>query len=519
MIIYVDRGDRRYNLDDSRSYNYRLQGRPTTSRDAYISENTTAAYTSDYTPEYNYPTNMWAYDDDGGRGRRTRDLPRSSAGPSSRSAANYYYDDAYDRPAYSSSRYQDSQPQRSSHHDRHRRKSVPVADLGEPSKSASSRHANVIASDDGSEFYRRATRDPYAYPERSSRHDSEQKTSDRDRKFREKRGSWEEDEMKNHRRAKSYSPKRAAREAEEEADPYGRTTSSKKSSRTPQQYYEQDPYSTDYAAKTRGRDAGGYDYTSAGMPAPPMGGTAAEEEKPSKHSRRKHHSSSNPYEDDNAATAAGYGAAGAAGAYAAAEEKPSRHRSHHSSKAARGDPVDPYATSSSRGRHRGVAAEDYEDPYGSRSAPPPSRKHRQSMPPRTRSRYGEEDPYGGAAGGDYDGANDPYYSTAPPRRRAASVNHGGAGYHGDRYASDRERPRGGQSYYDDDYRYGGRGSPGSGGSPSGAAGGGPSSKKQKGKQWQKQAGKLFMTHAVPVIKKEAVPFLTKAAQAYFEQKR
>lgn len=458
---------------------------------------------------------MWAYDDDLGRGRRTREPPRTSTRPS-RSAA-YYYDDAYDRPAYSSSRYQQSEPVSS--HDRHRRKSGPSANPGDELKS--SRHANVIASDDGSDFYRRATRDPYAYPERASRHDVEQKTSDRSKKFRQKRGTWEADESQNLRRAKSHSPRRAAREVEtsrnpspptatksawgDEVDPYGRT--SNKKSRAAPQYNDPEPYATDYG-KSWGRDAGGYDYTSAGMPRPPMGTAAPAEDKPSKHSRRsgreKHHTS-NPYEDDPYA-AAGYDR-GATSTFAD-DEKPSR-RSHHSSKAAR-EEVDPYS-SQSRGRHRSVpfGAEDYEDPYA-RSAPPPRAQHRQSMPPRTRSRYGE-DP--GPDGGDYE---DPYYSSAS-RRRAASVNHGAYYGSADRYARD-PRERRNPQYYDDD-RYGRSSSGGSGGSPADAAGGSSSSKKQKGKQWQKQAGKLFMTHAVPVIKKEAVPFLTKAAQAYFDQKR
>lgn len=478
---------------------------------------------------------MWAYEEDG-RGRRTRDLPRSSAGPS-RSAA-YYYDDAYDRPTYSSSRYQqpDSQPQSSSY-DRHRRKSVPAADLGDPK---SSRRANVVASDDGSDYYRRTTRDPYAYPERASRHDVEHKTSDKSKKFREKRGTWEEDESQNLRRAKSYSPKRAAREAEAAQNPtaksawaddteaYGRTTDKK--SRAAQQYYDADPYAADYG-KSRDRHAGAYEYTSAGMPRPPMGAAASAapaEEKHSKHSRRsgreKQYHTSSPYDDDYAT--AGYDRS-AAGAYAV-DEKPSR-RSHHSSKAredvdekpsrrshhsskARED-VDPYATQP-RGRHRGAppaaeAADAYEDPYG-RSAPPPRAKHRQSMPPRTRSRYENIDADDGLSGGYEDS---PYHNAAP-RRRAASVNHGAYYGDADRYASDPGRERRGQ-YYDDD-RYG-RSS--SGGSPGAAAAGGSSANRKKGKQWQKQAGKLFMTHAVPVIKKEAVPFLTKAAQAYFEQKR
>lgn len=462
---------------------------------------------------------MWAYDDDG-RGRRTRDLPRSSAGPS-RPAA-YYYDDAYDRPTYSSSRHHqpDPQPQPSSY-DRHRRKSVAAADLGDPK---SSRRANVIASDDGSDFYRRSTRDPYAYPERTSRHDVEQKTSNRSKKFREKRGTWEADESQNLRRAKSHSPKRAAREVEalrnpspptatsawpDDTDPYGRTSSKK--SRAAQKSYDADPYGAGYE-KPRA-----YDYTSAGMPRPPMGAApsiAPVDEKHSKHSRKsgreKAYHTSSPYDDEYAA--AGYDR-GAAGAYAV-DEKPSR-RSHHSNKAR--DDVDPYATQP-RGRPRGApsvagAADDYDDPYG-RSSHPPRAKHRQSMPPRTRSRYGDT----GADDGSGGGHEDPYYNAAPPRR-AASVNHGAYYGAGDRYASDPGRERRGQ-YYEDD-RYGRSSSGGSPGAPGAAAagGGGLSTNKKKGKQWQKQAGKLFMTHAVPVIKKEAVPFLTKAAQAYFEQKR
>lgn len=415
---------------------------------------------------------MWAYDDDLGRGRRARDLPRSSAAGPSR----YYYDD----PPYSSSspRYQqpDSQPAASSSHRSRRRTSVPPADLPEPtSKSSSSRRANVVASDDGSDFYRRSTRDPFAYPERSSRHDVEAKTSDRSRKFREKRGTYDTDESENWRRAKSHSPRRAAARdvdasrnpspptaksawADNPADAYGRTASSTKKS--------YDPYAAEYAKYK--------DYTAA---APP-------EDKSSKHARRAKYCADDDY------AAAGY------------DDRPPRHRSSKP----RDDPVDPYGTQSHRGRYRGGGPDEYDDPYASRSAPPPRAKHRQSLPPRTRSRY---DGYDEGPEGRRDYGDDSYYNQpAPSRRRAASGSDPGR--------VRRERP---QQYYGDD-RYEARGSPGAGGSPSGAP---PpartSSRKEKSKQWQKQAGNLFMTHAVPVLKKEAVPLLTKAAQAYFENSK
>ncbi|KUI53161.1 hypothetical protein VP1G_00815 [Cytospora mali] len=453
---------------------------------------------------------MWAYDD--GRGRRARDVPSSRQAP-------YYYDDAYDQAAPRSSRaaYEDplSQAQPPSR-DRHRRKSI-HADPDEPRSSR--RHVpagvSVVASDDDPEYrHGRSSRDVYgsSHPERSSRHDAEAKTSDRNRHFRDKRGSWENGEAENLRRAKSYSPRRAAREAEAEPtrgvsphasksgwpeDDYaqgsGHHRSSKKS-KAPKQYYEDDPRAGNTAeqpphGRTWDRASPGYDYppSAADMPRPPMGdqppyksalkSQPAPEEKPSKHSRRREKDYYGSGYDDAPTNGAGYDR----GAYSGVDEPPRRsHRSkRHEDKPGRGD--DAYQPQSQRGRHRSQPPQDdYEeaDPYERVQHRP---RHRQSMPPQARSRY-PDDAYGDN------------YGQAKPPRRASSMNHG-----------DPRR----KQYYEDAY---GR----SGGSGSGSGGSG---KDKKGRKWQKQAGQLFMTHAVPVIKKEAVPFLTKAAQAYIEQQR
>lgn len=386
----------------------------------------------------------------------------------------------------------------------------------------------------------------------------EQKTGDKDRRFREKRGTYETDEAENLRRAKSYSPRRAAREAEAprrvspqapkstwpedeyaaQAGAGGHHRSSKKGSKAPQ-YYEDDPYASYYASQSqaprgskKGGDrgnVGGYDYATTSaeeMPRPPMGehapykssplNNASYAEVPDEKPSSKHHRKRDKdyygsgYDDYGAAPKAagtsydrgGYGAAAAAtAAPTAADDAPpprrSRHSKHHDDRGAGADndygyPPQPQA----RGRHRPQPAGDYgdSDPYD-RAPPPTSRpRHRQSMPPQSRSQY-PEDPY-----------DDPYGQSAAPRRRATSVNYGNQ----DRYGGGGGRDQ----YYDDGYG-GGRG----GGSPSGSSGSKKNGNNKKGKAYAQQAGKLFMTHAVPVIKKEAVPFLTKAAQAYFEQQK
>lgn len=500
---------------------------------------------------------MWAYDD--GRGRRARDIPSSRP-------ANYY-DDAYERAPPRSSRhaYPDPQPKHSSH-DRHRRKSA-LVDPEEPRpRPRRNTHGgvNVVASDDGSAYPYggNSSHDVYgsSYPGRKSRHDVEQKTGDRDRRFREKRGTWETDEAENLRRAKSHSPRRAAREAEAPRrvspkapksawpeDDYAAQAaagshhrSSKKGSKAPpQQYYEEDPYASYYASQappaprggSKKTDRGGYGYAPAAeeMPRPPMGEhapykssplgsypEAAEDKKPSKHQRKRDKDYyGTGYEDYAAAPkgAAGtsYGGYGAAAAAAtAADEAPpprrSRHGKHHDDRVGGGGggmddygyPPQPQA----RGRHRGQpAGGDYgdTDPYD--RAPRP--RHRQSMPPQSRSQYPDDpydDPYGGQG-------------AAAPRRRATSVNYGNQ----DRYGGGDPR-RDQQQYYDDAYG-GGAGGRVASGSPSGSSGSKKNGGNKKSKAYAQQAGKLFMTHAVPVIKKEAVPFLTKAAQAYFEQQK
>ncbi|KAK7731790.1 hypothetical protein SLS53_008611 [Cytospora paraplurivora] len=457
---------------------------------------------------------MWAYDD--GRGRRTRNVP------SSRSAR--YYDDAYERAAPRSSRaaYDDPQaPSQPSPRDRHRRKSI-IADPNEPRSARRSVPAgvNLVASDDEHEYpHTKSSRDAYgsSYPDRTSRHDVESKTSDRDRHFRDKRGNWETGEAHGLRRAKSHSPRRGAREAEagssRNASPHasrsgrpdddyaqaaGHHRSSKKTS-APKQYYEDDPragYTANPPSRSRTRGGGNdeYDYapgrpSAAEMPRPPMGdrnpyesahlaSQPAPDEKPSKPSRRREKDYYGSGYDDVPKNGARYDRGG----YSDAEELPrrSRHSKRDDDKPRRGD-AGYAAPSSQRGRNRSQPAkDDYEDdPYDRVQHRP---RHRQSLPPQPRSRY-PEDPY-----------TENYGKSSQPPRRAASLNHGD--------------PRKSQIHEDGYGRTGGSGS-----------GGSSSRKDKKNKNWQKQAGQMFMTHAVPVIKKEAVPFLTKAAQAYIEQKR
>lgn len=498
---------------------------------------------------------MWAYDD--GRGRRARDIPSSRP-------ANYY-DDAYERAPPRSSRhaYPDPLPKHSSH-DRHRRKSA-LVDPEEPRPRRNTHGGvNVVASDDGSAYPYGgggdgARGDIYgsSYPGRKSRHDVEYKNDDSNRRFREKRGTWETDEAEKLRRAKSYSPKRAAREAEAAPrrvspqapksswpeDEYAAQAaglgsqqhhrSSKKGSKGgAHQYYDEDPYASYYASQAppprgkksdRGGNAAYGDYATPSakdMPPPPMGDHAPykssplnssypeADEKPSKHHRKRDNkdyygTGYNDYAAPKANTSydrGGYGAAAAA-----AEETPprrSRHSKHHDDRGAAAGMDSEYGyPPQARGRHRAAPAGggggDYgdTDPY---DRAPPRPRHRQSMPPQPRSQYPADDPY-----------DDPY-AQAAPRRRATSVNYGRGG--GDRYGGGRDQ------YYDDGYgRGGGSPSGSSGAGAAGAAGGKKGNKKSKA--YAQQAGKLFMTHAVPVIKKEAVPFLTKAAQAYFEQQK
>lgn len=489
---------------------------------------------------------MWAYDD--GRGRRARDIPSSRP-------ANYY-DDAYERAPPRSSRhaYPEPQPKHSSH-DRHRRKSALVdPEEPRPRRNTHGGGVNVVASDDGSGYPyggNNSSRDIYgsSYPGRKSRHDVEHKTGDRDRRFREKRGTYETDEAENLRRAKSHSPRRAAREQEAPRrvspqapksawpeDDYAaqagsgphRHRSKKSSKAPPPQSYEEDPYASYYASQApsqapRGKKADrGYGYTpsAAEMPPPPMGEHAPYkssplnsypemDEKPSKHQRKREKDYyGTGYEDYAAPKAAGTsydrgGGYGAAAAATAADEPPprrSRHSKHHDDRGAAGGGMDEYGyppQAQARGRHRPPPANDYGDADPYERAAPPRPRHRQSMPPQSRSQYPTDDPY-----------DDPYGQggAAPSRRRATSVNYGNQ----DRYGGG---GGGRDQYYDDAY---GRG----GGSPSGSSGAGKGGKSnKKSKAYAKQAGNLFMTHAVPVIKKEAVPFLTKAAQAYFEQQK
>lgn len=434
---------------------------------------------------------MYSYD--ARPSRRSRDVPPSS---SSRYRDTGLYD--YAQPARSSKRYQDPEPISSSY-DRHRRKSVPV-NLDE---GRSSRRANVVASDDG-----RGSRDVYgsAYPERSSRHDAEAKTSDRHRQFREQRRGYETEEAANLKRAKSYSPRRAARELDVPrnaspqapsksawaddgyvaADPYRPSTKKGRG----QEYYGEDPYTRREGARDHGmagKDYLMYGTSPAGMPRPPAGDYAPykssplssagdADEKLHKHRReprgrdKPSHGSAYPeyeaYEPPRRARSA-----------RVAEEKPR---------------YDDYGYGApSRGRDRPPPTRDYEDPYDRTSR---GRQRQSVPPPQSRSRYPEnDDTYG-----------------APPRR-AASMNQG---RHGDYYDDTRSK----KAYADDraGSGSGARTNATAGGTASGAAG---SASRAKQKQWGKQAGKLFMTHAVPVIKQEAVPFLTKAAQAYMEQKK
>lgn len=431
---------------------------------------------------------MYAYDT--APSRRSRDVPPSS---SSRYRDTGLYD--YAQPARSSKRYQDPEPSAPAAYDRHRRKSVPVnVDEGRPS-----RRANVVASDDG-----RGSWDVYgsAYPERSSRHDAETKTSDRNRKFREQRRGYETEEAENLKRAKSYSPRRAAREADlprnaspqapsksawanndaYAADPYRSSTKKGRG----QQYYGEDPYAGRGSSRDQGMGGKDYLYGSspAGMPRPPAGdytsykssplsSAGGSDEKVHKHSReprtreKPSHSAAYPDYDPY--------------------EAPRRTRSARVPNEKPGYDEYGYAAPS-RSRDRPVPSRDYDDPYDRASRS----RQRQSVPPQARSRYPDMD--------------DDY---AAPPRRAASMNQG-------RYA-DYDLPGKQPAYRDERPVPSARTNVNASAAAPGAAG--SASKNGKQKKWGKQAGKLFMTHAVPVIKQEAVPFLTKAAQAYMEQKR
>lgn len=433
---------------------------------------------------------MYAYET--APSRRPRDIPPSS---SHRYRDTGLYD--YAQPARSSKRYQDPEPAAAPAYDRHRRKSVPVnADEGRHS-----RRANVVASDDG-----RGSRDIYgsAYPERSSRHDAEVKTSDRNKQFRERRRGYETEEAENLRRAKSYSPRRAAREAElprnaspqapsksawandkYAADPYRASTKKGRGS----QYYGEDPYAGGRGSREEGMAGKDYAYGSspAAMPRPPAGDYATY--KPSAHSSagdsdekvHKHSRESRGREKPSHGSA-----------YPEYEpyEPPRRTRSTRvpPEEKPRYDDYG-YAAPPRSSKDRPLPTRDYEDPYDRA----PRSRHRQSVPPpQARSRYPDmDDNYG-----------------APPRR-ATSMNHGRYGdYDGvperKAYRDDRPSPSARTNVNAD--------GAGAGGATSSA------NKSNKQKKWGKQAGKLFMTHAVPVIKQEAVPFLTKAAQAYMEGK-
>lgn len=475
---------------------------------------------------------MYAYDS-----RRPRDVPPSS---SNRYRDTGLYDD-YAQPARSSrpSRYQDPEPRAAPpSHDRHRRKSV-SAPQGQDDLRPH-RRANVVASDDG-----RSPRDAYgsAYPERTSRHDVEAKTSERNRQFREQRRGYETEEADKLRRAKSHSPRRAAREemprksspqinskstwADDAygADPYQR--SSAKPARGGQQYYGEDAYGGGRGkARDTGKDYyGGGASSSAAMPRPPAGDYAPYKSSPlssagsaDNNPLPKHHHSSSARDPPPRAAAAkptpSYGTPypDYSNEAAAAASPPRRSRStrvpDHTSKptksAGGGGAYDDYGSGGGGGayaQHRGRdrppptrSAADYDDdPY---ERPPPRARQRQSMPPPSARGRGYNAP-------EYDDQPTGSYGAAGPRR-AASVNHHGRGAYdegpGGRYAAEERAGRGRVN------------TAGAGAKPA------TSAQKQKQKQWGKQAGSLFMKHAVPVIKQEAVPFLTKAAQAYMQGK-
>jgi hypothetical protein len=431
---------------------------------------------------------MWAYDD--GRGRRARDIPSSRP-------ANYY-DDVYDRAPPRSSRhaYPEPQPKHSSH-DRHRRKSAMV-DPEQP-RPRRNTHAgvNVVASDDGSGYppYADGTsRDIYgsSYPGRKSRHDVEYKNGERDRRFREKRGTWESDEAEKLKRAKSYSPRRAAREAGEAeaaaAAPSRRRDSpqapksawpvddnddyvtqagggshhhhhrsSKKGASKGPQYYDEDPYASYYASSqapppprsssTKKADRGGgggnagsvYDYgatpSAKDMPPPPMGEYAPYKSSPMNHS-----------------------------SYPDADEKPSKHHRKHRDKDYYGTggyedyakPGTSYDIGGGGGGGGGGAG------YGTAAAvaeEPPPRRSRHSKHHDDRSAAGGLDEYGyppqpsqahrgrHRAAGDYgDTAQDPYDRAPPsssrPRHRQSMPPQPRSQYPGDDPYDD---PYGGQS--------------------------------------------------------------------------
>lgn len=449
---------------------------------------------------------MWAYDSP--PSRRPRDMPPSS---SRRYYGNFYDGQPYDAPPQASSS--------SGSHDRSRRGSVPVyidQQDKSPTHSSSSRRANVIASDDGWDraAYMRGGNAPPLYGRvGASRHDVEARTSEQDRRFRDKRGTYDTGEAENLRRAKSHSPRRAAKD-----DDYMASAATRRG--RGQQYYDHRDPIHDYGksrAATMPKN-GGYEYGSSpprittGF-APPYAGQQPRAASPKgidervggKYTQRGRE---NPYHGG------GYDLYPERGAPQRDRDRRSRHMDNERPG---WDDAD-YVPRSSRGVGRGGRAppqppvDDYgADPYG-RGGGRPAPRYRQSVPPHARSRYD-----GGGIGLD----DDPY--APPPRRRATSVSQGRAygGGDGGRY-SEREGPRE-RRYRSDDDEYEAprsRGAGGGGGYTSDAApAAGPTRKREKSKSVGKQAGKLFMTHAFPMIKQEAVPLLTKAAQAYFEQRK
>lgn len=413
-------------------------------------------------------------------------------------------------------------------HDRQRRKSVSHPSARDDAWS--SRRAHVVASDDG-----RAPRDAYssAYPERTSRHDIEAKTSDRSRQFREQRRGYESDEGERLRRAKSHSPRRAARDAHEipryaspqvpsksarAEDGYGSDhhRSSARPARAPQQYYGEDAYGSRGKSRERGViSSGGKEYAygaaPAAMPRPPAGDYGVYKSSPlspkphggSDGSRHSRHSADKPT------------AHGGSSAY------PKDYESHRpSNRASRAPPPPAYEEKHARasapnksatyddhgypprGRERPLPTRVYDDDDDAYGRAPRARQRQSVPPPQARSRYPEyeDDGYG-----------------APPRR-AASVNHPHHRQHQGRDGGEYDEGPGKKAYPED--RAGGPPRPRAhtAGGEDGAARPTTSAQRERQKKWGKQAGKYFMTHAVPVIKKEAVPLLTKAAQAYIQQK-
>lgn len=438
---------------------------------------------------------------------------------------------------------------------------------------------NVVASDDGSGYPpyggAGAAADVYgsSYPGKKSRHDVEHKTGDRDRRFREKRGTWETDEAENLRRAKSYSPRRAAREAEAAAAPrrvspqapksawpgeddyaaaagagaggsHHHHRSSKKgggSSKVPQ-YYDEDPYASYYASQAAppprsGRDkkkadrgGGGapapapsaYDYAPSAedMPRPPMGEHAPYKSSPlggsaypeAAEKPSKHHRSSKREKDYY-----GSGIGGYEDAYTAAPPKAGTsydRAGYGGAAAAAAEEIPPRRSRHSKHHDdRGAGAAAGMDEYGYPQQAAPRGRHRGGV-----GDYGDADPYDRAP----PSSRPRHRQSMPPQPRSAYPG-GDDPYDADPYGQAAPRRRATSVNYGrgrDRDRYGGGGGDPyyddgygrGGGSPSGSGGsGGAGGAAAAGGKKGNKKSKAYAQQAGKLFMTHAVPVIKKEA--------